>query len=232
MEPEKSEGRDGWSQEEERKGWSPGKRKGGRDGAGRREGWRREKGERDGGGRNGAGRKGERDEGSDGAGKKERDVGRDGARIREKERMEAGERREGGWSQEEGEEKDGAGGGRDGAGEEKGWWHRPPPAVTPSRGRATTAPGHRPGVPGAADGPGMVLLEMLLFPSLGRVSTAIPAGMGAGGHIPCAGDHTQRRKCKSRRDFCHFQRISETFIQRDGAQIAEVGHKHGLVGKL
>lgn len=94
--------------------------------------------------------------------------------------------------------------GRDGAGRREGWWHLPPPAATPSRGRATTAPGRRAGIPGAADGSGMVRLELLLFPHLGKVSTAIPAGMGAGGDIPCVGDHAVRRKCESRRDFCHF----------------------------
>lgn len=33
---------------------------------------------------------------------------------------------------------------------------------------------------------------------------------------PCW-DHAARRKHKSRGDFCHFQRVSETFLQRDEA---------------
>lgn len=71
-------------------------------------------------------------------------------------------------------------------GRRDGWWHLPHPAATPGHSQATTAPGHCAGIPGAAVGK-----ELLLFLPLGRVPTAIPAGMGAGGDTPVLGSRSE-----------------------------------------
>lgn len=92
------------------------------------------------------------------------------------------------------------------SGRREGWWHLPHPA-------ATTAPGQRAGVPGAAAGKGRSCCPPSPWGGspqqfqLGREQEVTPLGW----------DHAARRKHESRGDFCHFQRVSETFLQRGEA---------------